>query len=76
MKLAAVSLLVLLVGCSTGNKKRSIASYGKHECSLEKHPTKPYFKVLHKNEPLYKHWYDQDYANSLLHRSIKKGKCN
>ena len=70
-----MTMLLVLIGCASNDANRSIASVDESSCWLKKHKSKNYFKVFHKDKPLYEHWYDEAYANDLLSRSIKKGKC-
>ena len=54
-------------------KKRSFASASK--CVLEKHQTKPHFR-LRIGDKLYNNfWYDEAYANQILANLKKRDKC-
>ncbi len=67
---------LVLVGCSSSQTgDRGIASEESNNCSIQKHASKPYYKILYKGEPMYKHWFDQKYASELYERTVKRGKC-
>lgn len=75
-KLILLTMAIALVGCASSEKgSRGIASVDANHCSLKKHPSKNYYKIMYKGNELYKHWYDSEYATDLLQRSEKKGKC-
>ena len=68
-------LLVFLAGCSSGSLSRRIASSA-GGCYLKKHPSRDYFQIYHRNELLYEHWYDEEYAVRLMDLALKRGQCH
>ena len=75
-KILLISAALVFVGCSSTGKRGIASAESAVGCSLEKHPSKPHFKVVSNGEYLYPHWFDKAYATELLEKSIAKGKCN
>lgn len=76
-KMILMATALVLVGCSSSTKgERGIASLNDSHCTLQKHSSKPYYKILYKGEPMYKHWFDEKYASELLQRTVTRGKCD
>ena len=74
--LVPLMMTLLAMGCASHLTDRKIASLKKTQCYIKKHPTKYYYQIYHKNQLLFEHWYDEEYASQLLKRAIKKGQCD